>query len=720
MIYAKRKENIMTINKIISYKPMKSSLDAAASLSILWPCNCFTASIPHHGKNRLNVFEETILGLTALSSGDTVALAEASCLKADLVSFIQNRLVLNGFLDNRMEITEAGKIVLAKVEEDEVKNYVSAHFFIDVIHGSMLPFVHIGTMEFKAIVENNGDRIKFKINLTDDNNRALSAQIIKGDYKNRRPNPQDLIRTIRAFQSRFRRYADFTGNTDVYPPPIPSESAITINDTPDPMFLHCKAFIQKSNPDTVVVTDGFGFGYSDVFADYLNTANWTGLIHLQEQARVQSSGLEEGGTGKQRGNRKVHRIARLVNEADAILGETMKLELSGEAVEKDTDEKLGNALYKIYDALERALAQVVFDFPAINWEAIYAPHQSFEDNNEMLKSFANKLNLILTPRNKSILKIKKGALRNLDSDNIEIQSALALVITGAAQSADHPFNLLAQKHPDVLTIIGEIKELRDPIKHGKIKSRNLMRNVQYYLGKIKALIVILLPHIASQFESHIETDIHYNTDVETINQRRLKASIELDKYFGIAAMHRLNQDLKDLLIRISINAESDNFNDDLIQSGVSNFASALQLMYHEVKSGINVFHTEKESFTDIKAIAFGKAVGNGFVPGVQDIPPVLSNISPDKLKHIIQGGTYSLQADFIVLLCVCDNDVLKKIHDGYPNLLKLTAEIAELRGHGNKDFSIMTGAGIGNISKENFLELKDNVFKAIKILMEVL
>jgi hypothetical protein len=695
---------------------MEIGLEIAASRHILWPCNCFTASVPHRGKNRLNIFEETVLALTALSSGDTAALAVASCLKEDLVSFIQNRLALNGFLDSRMEITDSGKVVLKKMEDEENKNYVSAHFFLDLINGTMLPFVHTGVMEYKSIVEHSENRIKFKKNPTDDRN--ISASIIKGEFhRNKRPNPKDIIQAIRAFKTRFSRYASFTGNTDAYPLSIPQESKITIGDTPEPVFLHCKAFIQKSDPDTVVVTDGFGFGYSDAFANHLMKTGWSGIDTLKNDALIQSSDIGKDGDGRPIHAPKIHRIARLINAADDTLADIKKLKLTGKAAEKETDKNLGRALRDIYDALERTLVQVVFDFPVPDWERIYA-HQSFEDNNEILESFARKLNLIVSDRNRPILKVKKGAINHLKEGTIEMQSALTLAITGAACSSSHPFNLLALKHPDTLSMICNFKVLRDAIQHGVEESKGLRNNVQYYLEKTKTIVGVLLPGVAKQFGSYMKQDKIYDDDIERINQRRLKASIDLGKYFGVASIiDRMNQDLKELLIKISISAECVDFHDDMFQNGINDLASALQIMCHETMLAVNILGLET-SPGDIKAVAFEKAVENGFIPTISDIPPVIRNVPLEKIKFVIQGNTYSLQTNFLGLLYVCDNELLKKIQNECPDLLRLIAEIAELRGHGNRDFSLNNESG--DILRSNFLALKDGAFKAIKTLMGVL
>jgi hypothetical protein len=179
----------------------------------------------------------------------------------------------------------------------------------------------------------------------------------------------------------------------------------------------------------------------------------------------------------------------------------------------------------------------------------------------------------------------------------------------------------------------------------------------------------------------------------------------------------MNQDLKELLINISISAEFVDFHADMFQNGINDLASALQIMCHETMLAANMLETET-SPGNIIAVAFGKAVRNGFIPTIRDIPPVILNVPQEKIKFVIQGNTYSLQANFLGLLYVCNNELLEKIHNECPDLLRLIAEIAELRGHGNRDFPLNDESG--DILRSKFSALKDGALKAIKTLMGVL
>ena len=57
--------------KVISFRTALDGLNIAARQSVLWPCHAFNISIPQKKKSGLNVFEETVLKITEIESGDT-------------------------------------------------------------------------------------------------------------------------------------------------------------------------------------------------------------------------------------------------------------------------------------------------------------------------------------------------------------------------------------------------------------------------------------------------------------------------------------------------------------------------------------------------------------------------------------------------------------------------------------------------------------------------
>ena len=693
----------MNTDRIISFKPMIGGMDIAASRDILWPCGVYNIFIPHRGFNRLNIFEETILGLTAIGIKETAKLADESCMENDLVSFIQNRLSLLGFLDSRKEITDRGKAVLAQKESDAERDYVAATAFMDLTNGKMLPFVMIGALEYKTLVKNDGKRAEFKYKPTDE--WSVTAQIIRGNEKWLPPKENEIIGAIRKFRERYDKYAAFSENT-ASPPNIPRNSII-ISPLFAPVYLHCKAFIQKSNPDAIVVTDGFGFGFSGSFAYHLeNYDNGSIVTAVKEKAVVDFIVLKDG--TKKPAKKRIHLIAQLIIKAKDIFKETQKYVGQGDSADRTAAKEYQYALTETYEALERTFAQIVFDEGDIQYAGNYAGN--FTDSKEILKGCAKKIGLMVNKRNEFMLKPKYGKLRLMDEDSIDMHSVLALAITGASYSGHHPFNKLAEEYPEILSILSDFNIIRKPAMHSGSEIRNLRERLEYYLEKSKKIITLLLPDIAKQFDSYSEKSD--SPDIEKINQDRLKARNKLDRYFGVAAMCDMNPELREQLIPISILDENAGNGDFPFKSGINDLAAALQRMYHEVILTADIFQRKNNSPSEIKSIAFEKAVRAGFTKTIQDIPPIL-DVSPEKLMYVLQGSSYSLQANFIVLLYLCGDETLRVLCKECPDLIKFTAELADLRGHGITDFSGETNM------PEKFKVLKDKAYKAIKTLMEV-
>jgi len=710
----------MLQSKVISFSGQKnndfilnSSYDVGAVKDILWPCYCYTASIPYRGKSRLNVFEETILGLTECETSDPDKLADISCLNKDVIVFIQNRLSLKGFLKPDYQITDLGRQVLAKKEDDqdESRSFASVKIFVDALNNEVLPYVHKGKFESKKILSVDGKIVKFMSKVTD--KKCIKAYII--EKKNKRdlfiPKEHHVIRAIAAFKNRFYRYAAITGNDADEPPYIPKESGIFINKESEKVFLHCRAFIQESDTDVLIVTDGFGYGFSSKFAEYLEN----NIPKLKDALKNDAAGKELIDIDKKSEvyNKNVHPVVFLINKSKNIL-KTETAVRKGKATEKNIKFERAKAFTFFYDALEKTFVQVTQEYPVPKWIKIFES-QPYQENNKILAAFAEKIGLIIDDKNKNILKVNTGAIRVLNINNPDLTSSLAILITGAANNANHPFNKLADNFPEILSILSEILSIRNPTYHGKIDSNKYYKEINEHLNTVEKIIMVLLPGIASQFitQSEIKGNI---LDTELINQQRLNASRELEKYFNISIIQRFDTNLKELLI--SITTLNNDMDASSIQWGINNLSSALQIVYYDAIMSADLLKADTKGTMKIKNIAFEKAVRSKFITNKNEIPESISSVPENKLKRIIsEGKEYSLQVNFIVFLFLCNYDILYSIREKCPDLLHLTGILTDRRKHGCMDFSVFENK---EKSIENFMKLRENVFKAIKAIMEVL
>ena len=276
--------------KVISFRTALDGLNIAARQSVLWPCHAFNISIPQKKKSSLNVFEETVLRITEIESGDTEKIALLTCLEKELVAFIQNRLNQLGLLNDRYELSEHGQELLNEWQNKSDGNleYTVATVFVDLLSGKLLPYVSTEQLSYKKIsrIGDNGF-IDFLINPTNEKSRVSARQIrpSKDSFWKAVPDSNDIIRAIREFKKKYKRHALLNQGVGQYPPPVPMAEAISLHENPELVYLHCDVLIQIGNSD-LLVTDGCGFGFSESFANYLTSQDWQWVIDLKNKGVI--------------------------------------------------------------------------------------------------------------------------------------------------------------------------------------------------------------------------------------------------------------------------------------------------------------------------------------------------------------------------------------------------------------------------------------------------
>ncbi len=102
-------------------------------------------------KSGLNVFEETVLKITEIESGDTETIAQLTCLEKELVAFIQSRLNQLGLLNDRYELSQQGQALLNEWQNksDGDLEYTVATVFVDLLYGKLLPYVSTKQLSYK-------------------------------------------------------------------------------------------------------------------------------------------------------------------------------------------------------------------------------------------------------------------------------------------------------------------------------------------------------------------------------------------------------------------------------------------------------------------------------------------------------------------------------------------------------------------------------------------
>ena len=698
--------------KIISFHQTLDGLNIAAKQDILWPCHAFSISIPKKKQSRLNIFEETVLKITEIESGDTEKIALLTCLEKELVAFIQNRLNHLGLLNDRYELSEIGQELLNEWQNKSDGNleYTVGTVFIDLLSGKLLPYVSTDQLSYKKI-SRIGDSgfIDFLINPTNEKSRVSARQIrpAKDSFWKMVPDSNDVIRAIREFKKKYRRYALLNQAIDQYPPPVPMAEAISLRENPELVYLHCNVLIQIGNSD-LLVTDGCGFGFSESFANYLTSQDWQWVIDLKKKGIIDwlnpdaSNEEAENKSSVAGGSKKYPLIARPLRHAQRYLSAAEKIKIDSSNNEQEFVRLTGLAVVALYEAIEWALRFVVSDNPVTHWERLFSS-QSYRENDKILCSFATKIGFDVSDSVKALLQVQPGKIRAIDRGVSEMQPLLALAIAGAINDPKHPLNNLAIEDSRCLSFINILKEVRDPVSHGNSTDVELsLETLEGYRDRTTRLIHSLIPDI---------TDDTYTAKTKQkrdIDQVRLKARIELDKSLGLGFVQAVSPSLREELVKVTILSQRETLDDEQLQLYINLLASIMQLSLFEVTKDRR---SSVKNRTNLRDEAIEKIVQSEFYPTPDVIPEQISTVNTKRLYRTVQGSSTTLGAHLLAVFLLGSERELIQLQKSDPAFIDFVADLIRLRGHGNKQQS--------DFSQDDLESLKKHVFKAINIIAEV-
>ena len=354
--------------------------------------------------------------------------------------------------------------------------------------------------------------------------------------------------------------------------------------------------------------------------------------------------------------------------------------------------------------MEYCLRQIVVNHPVQEWEGIFES-QDYKENENLLYQFSEKIGFTVTHKEKSILQVKAGAIKQIEYGKTELQPLLALAITAASHQSDHPLNNLSRQYPFTLKILLELKRLRDPIAHGKSDEVNVeYEKLKINFENISGMILTLLPDINHEYDSVMNESYPVSDEID---QSRLKAIISLEKYFKFPVVNSMEKNVKEQLLRIEMYTLY--FSDNKKIQIIENLASSMQLVLGEISQRYSSSNQSSESY-DYKAQAFDRAVQYGIVENIGIIPKSLSTVRSDRVSRAIQGSQReSLGANFIAFLNLLPDAELKNL-DEKMKLIETVNQLITLRKHGNHEV---------DISQKDLTKIKETVFTTIKHLLEI-
>ena len=692
--------------KVISFRTILDGLNIAASQDILWPCHAFKISIPQTKKNRLNIFEETVLKLTAVESGDTKSIALLMCMEQELVAFIQNRLSQLDLLNERYELSESGLELLDvwQKKSDENLEYTVATVFIDLLSDKLLPYVSTENMSYKKIL-NIGDNgfIDFLRTPTNEKSRISARQIrpAKDSFWQKVPDANDIVRALREFKKRYKRHVLLNRDSDQRPPKVPMAEAISLQKNPELVYLHCRALIQTGNAD-LLVTDGFGFGFSESFANFLTSQDWPWVIDFKGKGVIDQLNLDEthkdvSCDNSANGFDKYPNIENPCRRAQKSLTKAKDVDIHSSHDEQEFAKHMGEAVVALYEAIEWTLRFVVSDYPVSHWERLFSS-QSYQENNKILCSFATKIGFDLSHHVETLLQVQPGKIKSIVQGASEMQPLLALAIAGAISAPDHPFHQLAVEDAGSISFISLLKKLRDPVIHGStIKSSVSLEALENYYQRTIRLIRVLVPDIAEN------TPALKSKQGDDIDQIRLKARIDLDKALGLEFIQTVATSIREELIKVTILSQRVTMDNEQSQYYINLLASIMQLSLFEA---IKDRGTSATNQACLRKEAMDKIVQYGFYSSTYAVPKAISTVNTEQLERAVDGSNTTLGAQLLAVFVIGTEAELTQLQRLAPNLIDLIANLILLRGHGNQQ--------LADIERTKIESLKNDVFDIIK------
>ncbi|MDB4542830.1 hypothetical protein N9241_01160 [bacterium] len=667
----------------------------------------FTVSLPVRKKRALNPFEEVVLKLTEVESNDTERLSDSCGLDPELVSFIQNRLYQLGLLSPRYDLADEGRELLDSFNKSsEEPEYSVVRVFVDLHNGNIIPYVNSTDLIYENVnyLDEKNGRVSFSIGAAG-RGHTVNARIIRPgeeSYWDVKPTSADIQKAITEFKKTFARYSILSSNTDNSPPLVVSRGAISVQNTPDIVYLHLKAVVQKGNPE-IIVTDGIGFGFSSNFRRYLVNQDFEWIHDLIGQGVIDTIDPEIHSESEDIANipSKYKEIRKRLKLARIAIANVENINSDSTNSEREAKRYADKAIRNMYASLEWSLRQVVFDNRAVHWESIFSS-QSFKDNERLLYEFARNIGFSLSEKSQKILQVKPGAIRQITNGAVELQPLLALSLAGANSDPNHPFHKLAYSNPAFLDFSFGLKTLRDPIEHGSSHEANIALSE---LVEIEGELLRIIGCLVSDIEQDLSSDTFRTVPTGSIDQVRLKARLSLDRSFGLAFLDRLDRDLKEQLTRVEICKQE--LSDENHMALVTALASSMQLAISVVLSELSqsVILT-----SDLKETAFRRAVDAGLVISVDTVPKPLATVSSNRVDQAAVGVKSTLGAQLIAFIALSTDQELKKIGKRTPHLIDTVSEIIGLRGHGNTT--------VLNTTEGDLLSLTNSAFEIIRSLME--
>jgi hypothetical protein len=375
----------------------------------------------------------------------------------------------------------------------------------------------------------------------------------------------------------------------------------------------------------------------------------------------------------------------------------------------DNDANLGRCRKLVYVLRRqkgeqyRSIDQI---YSALEWALFYACIQrqygaavsqlkftNPEEQSKLLKEAAEKIGLDLPDNGFS--PVPEGRLDDFLDGKAEMATVMAITLLLAKSDQSHPLHKIANKHPDFIIRLLNIRNKRSDQGHGKGK-------VQKYKVELpedefmRKIVTVLLPNFP--FSDTPAAEVNKDLAADIMLDSRTNIQCE----FGLKYFNRLGTDMQDRLIYAERFWPLYKDGDDA-RAFVFDLYAALQAMFRRRLSYILPPDINDSEFIELAEKKTKDA-------GLDGLPDFLRDVKPFRIRQTLQGNDPTLGACVIAFLIVSNEYTLKTISQIQPSFISDIANIIELRGHGNEPLFL---------KQDEIKKLRNSAYLTIKTLLEV-
>ena len=673
------------------FAPIKNS-----QTNLFWPCIMYQVEI-QVDKSELDIFERTILKLADCNITKAKDIAYSMNMEVETIAFIQNRLVIKGYLKDRLcSITDKGH---AYLDEYINGNHTEAQvicLFKDINSGEFIDLVEVYPAKNTLTIysEKNGT-LEGAFNLPG-NERKKGFVVISTNYEKAiasEPEAYLLLRAIRKYNKAVEKELKISLSKISNSVKVKSKELV---------FVHTVGFATANGE--IHSTDAAGIGISDIFTDFIRNANdnehpWIRSIFEKGNAKINNE-EEESDNKHEKPRFSYPAVSNPIFNAVKAFNEIKSVKVENHIAREDMKRSGEIIYYNIFTALEYALKMYYADFKSREKEDVtiqLADQEARQMNKTKIKEvgiaedniflfyiLAQNLSINLPHNYLTLLKVYPGKIKSMRDDNQpELIPLLCLCLANAIDDPEVPLSFLAKNYPDFMIDFFKLKELRDKtsMAHGPgltfsdvsaSKCKEIIEKIVFYVEYLNEKLKVDNKLLTDYFKDDIHNSKYqYSSYIQKIYEKKL----ELYKDYGYVTINKLPANLIKQMVNSLIT-----FGDLKYVAGSA--CSVLQQFFeYSITAMLKYMMPPAKEQRNCNFVA-EKCINVCFELKNNKLPDSISTVSYKKIgKAVCGGGCDSLGAGIISFLILVPENQLMDISQQYPRFILDLDFLLKSRGH---------------------------------------